>query len=129
MHYGMPRRILVPTDFTDVSRVALKEAAELARECEAELIVLFADDRERVEMPIYLRQKIDEVVPLSVPVEPVVVIDGPVDAILTVAEERDADWIVMGTHARKGAARALQGSITEEVVRKCNRPVMAVHVD
>jgi len=129
MHYGMPRRILVPTDFTDVSMVALKEAATLARECEAELIVLFDDDRERVEMPIYLRQKIDEVVPLAVPVEPVVVIDGPVDAILTVAEERDADWIVMGTHARKGSARALQGSITEEVVRKCNRPVMAVHID
>jgi len=129
VHYGMPRKILVPTDFTDVSAVALREASTLARECSAELIVLFADEWDRDAIPDYLRQKIDEIVPQSVRVETIVVIDAPVEAILTIAKEKDADWIVMGTHGRRGAARALEGSITEEVVRKCNRPVLAVHIE
>lgn len=128
MRYGMPRKILVPTDFTDVSAVALHEAATMARECSAELIVVFADEWQRDSAHAYLRQKIDEIVPQTVAVESVVVVDGPVNAILTVAKQKDADWIVMGTHGRTGAARVLQGSITEEVVRRSDRPVLSVHV-
>ncbi|HLJ75496.1 MAG TPA: universal stress protein [Thermoanaerobaculia bacterium] len=128
MRYGMPRKILVPADFTDVSTVALKEAAAMAEQCSAELIVVFADQWDRDEMDVYLRQKIDEVVPHNVSVEPVIVVDAPVDAILTVAKEKDVDWIVMGTHGRTGAARLLRGSITEEVVRHADRPVLSVHI-
>ena len=128
MRYGMPRKILVPTDFTDVSKAALKEAAAVAQDCSAELIVLFANDRQEKDMVgLYLKQKIDEVVPRSVPVDVVVVADSPVDAILTVAREKNADWIVMGAHDRTSDFRALHGSITEEVLRRAGRPVMAVH--
>jgi Universal stress protein family len=43
MHLGMPKRILVPTDFSETSRTALKEAAAVAEGCAAELVVLYAD--------------------------------------------------------------------------------------
>ncbi len=45
--------------------------------------------------------------------------------ITTTAETIDADLIVMCTHARSGAQRALQGSVTDAVVHTGNRPVLA----
>ncbi|MCU0623130.1 MAG: universal stress protein [Gemmatimonadaceae bacterium] len=35
-----------------------------------------------------------------------------------------ADVIAMATHARRGVARALLGSVAEEVVRQCGKPVL-----
>jgi nucleotide-binding universal stress UspA family protein len=50
---------------------------------------------------------------------------GPVVPIIDAAAERvDADLIVMTTHARIGAARALQGSIADAVVHSTRRPVL-----
>jgi hypothetical protein len=43
------------------------------------------------------------------------------DAILHVAEEIRADLIVMSTHARRGVARTLLGSVAEMVVRRSAR--------
>jgi nucleotide-binding universal stress UspA family protein len=148
MRLGMPKKILVPTDLTEVSNVALKEAVEVAKSCSAELIVLYADrfyppldanfelphqfadyddEQKRTVATNMLKERIAAIVPRDVRVQPLVVIDSPVDAILTVAKENDADWIVMGTHGRTGAARAFQGSVTEEVLRHADRPVLAIH--
>jgi nucleotide-binding universal stress UspA family protein len=49
------------------------------------------------------------------------------EEILTVADEVDADVIVIGTHGRKGLARALLGSVAENVVRTATRPVLTIH--
>jgi nucleotide-binding universal stress UspA family protein len=46
--------------------------------------------------------------------------------ILAVAAETKADLIVMGTHGRRGLARALLGSVAEKVVRTASCPVMTV---
>ena len=40
------------------------------------------------------------------------------------AERVDADLIVMASHARTGAQRAVQGSVTDAVMRTARRPVM-----
>ena len=45
--------------------------------------------------------------------------------IQSTAETIDADLIVMCTHARGGAQRAVQGSVTDAVVHTANRPVLA----
>ncbi|MET3820800.1 universal stress protein [Burkholderia ambifaria] len=42
------------------------------------------------------------------------------------AAECDADLIVMGTHGRRGARRALLGSVAESLVRIADRPVLVV---
>lgn len=46
-----------------------------------------------------------------------------VAAGVTDAAQR-ADVIAMSTHARRGVARALMGSVAEEVVRHCGKPVL-----
>ena len=43
------------------------------------------------------------------------------------AKRWSADLIVMGTHGRRGLARALIGSVAESVVRTSPVPVMTVH--
>jgi len=49
------------------------------------------------------------------------------EEINQVAEAIDADLIVIGTHGRKGLARALLGSVAENVVRTATRPVLTIH--
>jgi nucleotide-binding universal stress UspA family protein len=49
------------------------------------------------------------------------------EEINRVADELDADLIVIGTHGRKGLARALLGSVAENVVRTATRPVLTIH--
>jgi nucleotide-binding universal stress UspA family protein len=44
-----------------------------------------------------------------------------------VAEEADADMVVMSTHALTGPARAVLGSVADSVVRTSHRPVLLVH--
>jgi nucleotide-binding universal stress UspA family protein len=52
---------------------------------------------------------------------------GPVvDQIVTVAEELDADLIVMATHGHDGVLDALRGSTTEQVLRRAKRALLAV---
>ena len=47
-------------------------------------------------------------------------------AILDQARKRKADMIVMGTHGRRGIARAIMGSDAEEVLREANLPVVLI---
>ena len=56
------------------------------------------------------------------------VIDGgkAAQAILQAAERLLADSIVLGSHGKGGAYRALLGSVSEEVVRHAHRPVLVV---
>ena len=39
----------------------------------------------------------------------------------------NADLIVIGTHGRRGLARALLGSVAENVIRTATRPVLTIH--
>jgi nucleotide-binding universal stress UspA family protein len=49
-----------------------------------------------------------------------------VTEVLRVAQEVNADLIVMGTHGRTGLARLLMGSVAEQVLRKALCPVLTV---
>ena len=51
----------------------------------------------------------------------------PVTQITRLAEENDADLIVMGTHGRGMAAHMLLGSVAERLVRSAPCPVLTVH--
>lgn len=51
----------------------------------------------------------------------------PWEEIEHVADEIDADVIVIGTHGRRGIARALLGSVAENVIRTTERPVLTIH--
>jgi nucleotide-binding universal stress UspA family protein len=140
----LPQRILVPHDFSDGSHHALSFALVLAARLGALVTVLHA-----YEIPVGFpsplqvtadllgavhasaRKELDEVVALAR--RPGVVVEsllcqGPAwSEIDTAARERRADLIVMGTHGRRGIARALLGSVAEKVVRTATCPVLTVH--
>ncbi|HSH44856.1 MAG TPA: universal stress protein [Longimicrobiales bacterium] len=48
----------------------------------------------------------------------------PAQALMDIADERDADLIVMGTHGRGGLRRLVLGSVADKVVRGSGRPVL-----
>ena len=50
------------------------------------------------------------------------------DRILSLAKERSADLIVMGTHGRRGFNRLIMGSVTERVLRNAPCPVLSGHL-
>lgn len=49
--------------------------------------------------------------------------------IMDFAREKDADMIAVITHGRSGLANLVLGSVTEDLVREANIPVMAVNMD
>ena len=139
MKESLPKTILVPTDFSDASRHALHRAADVARACSAELTVIYADrfrpldetdgedvERSKAAATARLQEEVRREVPPNIPVDSFVVVDTPVAAILNVAKERNVDWIVMGTHGRSGLTRLVLGSVTEQVLRRADRPVLTV---
>jgi nucleotide-binding universal stress UspA family protein len=50
----------------------------------------------------------------------------PARTIVTVADDLEADYIVMGSHGRSGASRILLGSVAESVARRAPCPVLIV---
>ena len=47
-------------------------------------------------------------------------------AILNIADEINADLIVMGSHGRTGLKKMILGSVAQEVLRLCPLPVMVI---
>lgn len=54
---------------------------------------------------------------------------SPHEEIVTYAEEEDVDLIVMGTHGRSGLDRVLLGSVTENVIRQAETPVLVKRIE
>lgn len=139
-------RILCPVDFSEPSKRAFHCAISMANWYRAELIALhvaqpahvlvgampeggfFADEvsvdvaqlrrRVRQELP----EKPDEGVTISTDV----IIGTPADAIVSYAAASNPDLIVMGTRGHSGLKHLVLGSVTEEVLRTLNRPVLAI---
>jgi nucleotide-binding universal stress UspA family protein len=55
------------------------------------------------------------------------IVQGPtVDAILGVADDQDADLIILGTHGRGVVYQMLVGSTSEGILRNTTRPILLV---
>lgn len=52
----------------------------------------------------------------------------PVEVIVSVAEERRCDLIVMGSYGHGGLAGAIMGSTAQRVLRRSRKPVLVVHL-
>lgn len=137
------RRILHPTDYTDVSQPALHYAADLARDSDADLVLLHVVDTLGMEnlpygeigspdQPAAYRKKLFDELHRAAPGDPKVHVEyvlseeDPVTAILRTAADFDCDLIVLGTHGVGGWTRWLVGGIAEEVVRRAACPVLVV---
>ena len=140
------KKILVPTDFSELATAALRYAGELASRQGAELIALYADtfdppveftsrdiatvvlsiEKSRQLAHEELERCIGQNVPSTVKTQAVIIEDLPVPAIIGYAKRNDIDLIIMGTHGRTGLGRLLLGSVAERVVAESPVPVETI---
>ena len=135
--------ILVPTDGSEVSEHAAREAFELAAAVGARVQILFVVDESASSfllttdtMSQVLGELQDEgerateaavaLAPDDVDVETAIVRGMSIySAIVEYAEDNDVDLVVMGTHGRHGVENLL-GSTTQRVLTNTEIPVLVV---
>jgi nucleotide-binding universal stress UspA family protein len=140
------RQILVPIDFTETSDKALDFAIELAQKFDASITVMHAYEIPVIGFPdgalvatVDVATRIQEAAKKGLDAAVAarsargvkitsVLRDGVAwEEIRAVAEDVHADIIVIGTHGRRGIARALLGSVAENVIRTVKTPVLTIH--
>lgn len=141
-------RILVPTDFSAASELALDYATTMADRFGASVHLLHVVEDPFVAgalgTEVYIGaspsvrdtlidQAAERLARLVAPpdrerlhVTSEVRVGFPAESIRDVAQERQCDLILMGTHGRTGMAHLLLGSVAEKVVRQAPCPVMTV---
>ena len=134
----MKRRILFPTDFSRLSDAALPLATSIARDRQAEIIILHIQEPPAAYAAgeLYfgpmepdtqaLRQTLESVTPNDPNVVCIhhLVMGDPAKEIVRVADEEEVEMIVMSTRGRTGLAHVLMGSVAEKVVRRASCPVL-----
>ena len=147
---SMYQRILVPIDGSATSARGLQEAMAVAKLTHASLRLIHVVD----EMPFalssgsivtwsgdmytwlreageaILKEARAQVEEADIPVDTVLSdnLQGRVcDLVVDEAKRWKADLIVIGTHGRRGIARALLGSVAENVIRTVKVPVLTIH--
>jgi len=132
-------KILVPTDYSNCSVAALKQAITLAQGAKGSLVVLHVVEADADPSLLYGLQHPDPL-PQDVALllaslskfEPPIqfqqkcMVGKPVASILATAIEEQVDLIVMGTSGRTGLSRLLMGSVAEEVCRRATCPVLTL---
>ncbi len=131
----MLNTILVPLDGSPLAEIALEPAIRLARRCEAELLLvrtLFpealpkgsprfaaAHDAQR-----YLKAIVDYLRAEGIVAHTVILPLEAAEGIVDEAAFRQVDLIVMTTHGRKGIDALLHPSVTWQVLRQTNAPIL-----
>ncbi|HEY7556312.1 MAG TPA: universal stress protein [Candidatus Binatia bacterium] len=135
---AMIKKILAPTDFSDLSASGVRYACQLAKEIGAELVVInivaldesnVADKREleqhKRQLDEFFTDKVAGV-GSGLSIRKVVEPGQPYSTIVYWAENERVDLIVTSSHGRSGLSRVLMGSVTEEIIRKSPCPVLVV---
>ncbi len=134
-------KILLPTDGSKGSEIALEHALDLAEKYGAEIHVLFVADV-RVDSTTDMWANVlgqleeigedavnevaEKVEEADIEVVKEVVRGVPHKEINNYAAENNLDLITMGTHGRTGVDRLLIGSVTEKIIRTSQIPVLTV---
>jgi nucleotide-binding universal stress UspA family protein len=140
------KKILVPTDFSDLSLEAVHYAMSLSEMYGADLVLFHTVDDAPVlafqTMEITSEFVLDDTAKtaerhleefarshdirshygLTLAVRR----GNPYDEITRYAKEENVDLIVMATHGRTGLAHALLGSVAEKVVQHADIPVLTI---
>ena len=145
----MFKRVLVPLDGSMLAESALEPAIHLAEQSAGTVYLIrvpvFMDsgvqstsefDRvwtadnntipEYEDTSAYLRETRKRIARPGVTVRTVVGEGEPANAIINTAVDRNADLIMIASHARKGVSRWLLGSVSGKVIGRAPIPVMLV---
>jgi nucleotide-binding universal stress UspA family protein len=143
---GRPRRAVVGVDGSEPGRRALEQALAMVdpddgqvtcvvawrTEVEAEVLLTYMMAESVPAIDERYAAMLDEVVGEVAPAHPGVEVTSVVrhgntaKAILEVAEEQDADVVVVGSRGHGGFAGLLLGSVSRRVVAHADRPVVVV---
>ncbi len=140
------KKILVPIDFSDYSKSALRYAVNITKVFNAHVYLVYV-----IEPMIYpadfsmgqiavpnadldvskrAEEELDKLAkdefPLNIVVDIVVRTGRPFAEIIQVAAELDIDLIIIATHGHTGVEHLLFGSTAEKVVRKAPCPVLSL---
>jgi len=130
------RRILAPVDLNELSMRELRYAIALARQFQAELVVMHVAEFYNYKVPALkhhqlierINRQIAEVAAkLDYAVENIIHETGePAHKIMEVADAQDMDVIVMATSQRRGLEKFLMGSVTQKVLLATSIPLIVL---
>ncbi len=131
------KKICCATDFSDPSRIAMLEAADLARRLDGDLELVHVHappptvgtdmlatpldvaDTTPPELEKTLATWRDEAERLAGRgVRSTLLVGDPAGEVVRLARERAIDLVVVGTHGRRGLKRWVLGSVAERIVRE-----------
>ncbi len=138
-----PKQIVLPVDFSDCSIEAYEYAVQLAKWLTAQITLVHAIEPLSYSLDFTLthplqekmnREKIDHRLQELTSLLQEQKISGHYEivgqpsakAILDVSSARQADLVVMGTHARKALSRLILGSTTNKVLQQSPYPILTV---
>ena len=141
-------KILVPTDCSDLSGIALKAANQLAKKFDADIVALkvinapvgsvFNEDGELVDEEEFdttaikeeQRTSLDQIklwaAMYQVKVSPVVKTGLMIDTILHMLEVHDFDLVVMNSDSTSGLKKMVHGPIVERIVLNSRVPILTI---
>ena len=140
------KRIVVGTDFSETAERAVDAAVDLAAQVGAAITLVHA-----YELPMYsfpdgvvvsspdvakritsdalerLEAAVERRKARGVSIQSVLRMGAAWDELNGVAEEQNAEVIVVGTHGRRGFSRVLMGSVAERMMRTAVCPLLVIH--
>lgn len=140
------KTILVPIDFSDYSKNALRYSVNLAKKFSSKMFLIYVIEpmiypadfsmgqvavptadldmtqRAEEELNNLAKNEIDS----SIEVKTIIKSGKPFVEIIETAAEVDADLIIIATHGHTGVEHLLFGSTAEKVVRKAPCPVLTI---
>jgi nucleotide-binding universal stress UspA family protein len=144
----MFKKILYPTDFSEVSLKALDFLKQLRESGSEEVVILHVipeqtvltlraygegtvniDEFERglMEQAVKSVAEIEaELKKFGYKVKKMINTGFPLREILTAEEEEDISLIVIGSHGKSNLEEMFLGSVSEKVIRKCKSPVLVI---
>jgi len=140
------KKVLVPIDFSDYSKSALKYAADFAQKFNAEMILIYvvepviyppdfsmgqiAIPSINTEWDMKAKEELDKLadteISNSITVKTIIKTGKPFIEVIETASEEDVDIIIIASHGHSGMEHILFGSTAEKVVRKAPCPVLTL---
>lgn len=140
------KKVLVPIDFSDYSKAALRYAVNFAKMFKAEMILVYvvepviyppdfsmgqiAIPSVNTEWDVKAKEELNKLasneIPKEIKVTTIIKTGKPFIEIIDTAAELDTDIIIIATHGHTGVEHILFGSTAEKVVRKAPCPVLTL---
>jgi len=135
------KTIVVGYDGTDGSKAALTEALAVAQEIGGEIVAVFAYDRvvvggESHDLDAQVHARGDEMLAeaeatakaAGITLRKVYIEESAASALVTVGDEEDARFIVVGSYGERPLKGAIVGSTPYKLIHLADRPVIVVRI-